>query len=37
MLVEQIVDIHLNNDEKALFEKSATAVRAMNAELGSLV
>ena len=35
--VEQIIDIQLNNDEMALFEKSATAVRAMNAELGSFV
>ena len=28
--VEQIIDIHLNDTEKALFEKSAAAVRSMN-------
>jgi malate dehydrogenase len=31
--VEQIIDIHLNENEKALFEKSAAAVRGMNAEI----
>jgi len=31
--IEEIVEINLNDAEKALFEKSASAVRAMNAEL----
>jgi malate dehydrogenase len=31
--IEEIVDIALNDAEKALFAKSATAVRSMNAEL----
>jgi malate dehydrogenase len=31
--VEQIVAINLNENEKALFAKSAEAVRAMNAEI----
>lgn len=33
--IEEIVDISLNDDEKAKFAKSATAVRAMNAELNA--
>ena len=33
--VEQIVDINLNDAEKALFAKSADAVRSMNNDLGS--
>ncbi len=35
--VEEIIDIQLNDAEKAMFEKSAEAVRAMNAELKALV
>ena len=31
--VEEIIDIHLNDNEKALFEKSAAAVRNMNEAL----
>lgn len=33
---EKIVDYHLNDEEKALFEKSAAAVRNMNNVLGTL-
>jgi len=35
--VEQIIDIHLNENEKALFAKSADAVRAMNDALNSVL
>jgi malate dehydrogenase len=35
--VEQIVDIALNDSEKALFAKSADAVRAMNGDLKSIL
>lgn len=35
--VEQIVNIHLNDAEKALFAKSADAVRNMNADLKSVL
>jgi malate dehydrogenase len=35
--VEEIVDIHLNESEKELFAKSATAVRAMNDALKSIL
>jgi malate dehydrogenase len=35
--VEQIVDITLNDNEKALFAKSADAVRNMNADLKSVL
>lgn len=35
--VEQIVDIKLNDSEKALFAKSADAVRNMNADLKSVL
>lgn len=35
--VEQIVDIQLNDAEKAAFAKSADAVRAMNADLKSVL
>ena len=35
--VEQIVDINLNENEKALFAKSADAVRAMNDALNSVL
>jgi malate dehydrogenase len=35
--VEQIVNIQLNDDEKAKFAKSADAVRAMNADLKSVL
>ncbi len=35
--VEQIVDIQLNDSEKALFSKSADAVRNMNADLKSVL
>jgi malate dehydrogenase len=35
--VEQIVDITLNDAEKALFAKSADAVRNMNADLKSVL
>lgn len=35
--VEQIVDIALNDAEKALFAKSADAVRAMNGDLKSIL
>jgi malate dehydrogenase len=35
--VEKIVDIQLNDDEKAKFAKSADAVRAMNADLKSVL
>ena len=31
--IEEIVDIKLNDAEKAVFEKSAVAVRNMNADL----
>ena len=34
--IEQIVDIHLNDAEKALFSKSADAVRSMNDALKSV-
>ncbi len=34
--VERILKYRLNNDEKVLFEKSATAVRAMNAVLETM-
>ena len=33
--IEEIVDITLNDAEKAMFAKSATAVRGMNAELNA--
>jgi malate dehydrogenase len=35
--VEQILDIHLNEEEKALFSKSADAVRGMNDALKSIL
>jgi len=35
--VEKIVDINLNEEEKAKFAKSAEAVRAMNADLKSVL
>jgi len=35
--VEEIVNIALNDAEKALFAKSADAVRAMNADLKSVL
>jgi malate dehydrogenase len=35
--VEKIVDIKLNDSEKALFAKSADAVRSMNADLKSIL
>jgi malate dehydrogenase len=35
--IEEIVDINLNDAEKALFAKSADAVRAMNADLKSVL
>ncbi|MBC5841188.1 MAG: malate dehydrogenase [Flavobacteriaceae bacterium] len=35
--VEEIVDIKLNEDEKALFAKSATAVRSMNDALNAIL
>jgi malate dehydrogenase len=35
--VEKIVDINLNDDEKAKFANSADAVRAMNADLKSVL
>jgi len=35
--IEEIVDIQLNDTEKALFSKSADAVRAMNADLKSVL
>ncbi|MNE55168.1 malate dehydrogenase [compost metagenome] len=35
--VEQILDIELNDAEKALFAKSADAVRNMNADLKSVL
>jgi len=35
--IEEIVDIKLNDAEKALFAKSAEAVRAMNADLKSVL
>jgi malate dehydrogenase len=35
--VEKIVDINLNDEEKAKFAKSAEAVRAMNADLKSIL
>ena len=35
--IEEIVTIDLNDHEKALFEKSAEAVRAMNADLKSVI
>lgn len=35
--VEKIVDIKLNDNEKALFAKSADAVRSMNADLKSVL
>jgi malate dehydrogenase len=35
--VEQIVDIQLNDAEKALFAKSADAVRNMNADLKAVL
>ena len=35
--IEEIVDIQLNDAEKALFSKSADAVRAMNADLKSVL
>jgi malate dehydrogenase len=35
--VEQIVDVDLNDAEKALFAKSADAVRAMNGDLKSIL
>ncbi len=35
--IEEIVAIHLNDAEKALFAKSADAVRAMNADLKSVL
>ncbi|WP_297512400.1 malate dehydrogenase [Flavobacterium sp.] len=35
--IEQIVDIHLNDAEKALFAKSADAVRAMNGDLKTIL
>jgi malate dehydrogenase len=35
--IEQILDINLNDSEKALFAKSADAVRAMNGDLKSIL
>ena len=35
--VEQIVDVKLNDAEKALFAKSAEAVRNMNADLKAVL
>ena len=35
--VEEILDIQLNDNEKALFAKSADAVRAMNDALKSVL
>jgi len=35
--IEEIVDIKLNDNEKALFAKSADAVRSMNADLKSVL
>ena len=35
--VEEIVDVKLNDAEKALFAKSAEAVRNMNADLKSVL
>jgi malate dehydrogenase len=35
--VEQILDIELNDAEKAAFAKSADAVRNMNADLKSVL
>jgi len=35
--IEEIVDIKLNDNEKALFAKSAEAVRSMNADLKSVL
>ena len=35
--VEQILDIKLNETEQAAFDKSSDAVRAMNAELKSVL
>ena len=35
--VEKIVDVQLNDAEKALFAKSADAVRNMNADLKSVL
>lgn len=34
---ESIVDVHLNEEEQATFDKSAAAVRAMNAALDSIL
>ena len=35
--VEEIIDVQLNDTEKAAFAKSADAVRAMNADLKSVL
>ena len=35
--IEEIVDVQLNDAEKALFAKSADAVRNMNADLKSVL
>ncbi len=35
--IEEIVDVKLNDAEKALFAKSAEAVRNMNADLKSVL
>jgi malate dehydrogenase len=35
--IEQIVDVQLNDAEKAAFAKSADAVRAMNADLKAVL
>ena len=35
--IEKIVDVQLNDAEKALFAKSADAVRNMNADLKSVL
>ncbi len=35
--VEQILDVKLNEEEKALFEKSAIAVRSMNEDLAAVL
>jgi malate dehydrogenase len=35
--LEEILDIHLNDDEKAKFAKSADAVRNMNADLKAVL
>jgi malate dehydrogenase len=35
--IEEIVDIQLNDAEKALFAKSADAVRAMNGDLKAVL